>query len=61
MILLLIFFKGFEDENGKVYIYKEPGSTKLCEICERLRKLYSKRFGPDGVEIVNDSRKVSFV
>lgn len=49
----------FEQENNKVYIYKEPGSTKLYEICDRLRKIYSHRFGSlDCVEILSDSRKV---
>lgn len=49
----------FEQENNKVYIYKEPGNTKLFEICDRLRKVYVKRFGSaDCVEILSDSRKV---
>ena len=41
VLKLIPYLKGFEDENGKVYIYKEPGGTKLYEICERLRKLYT--------------------
>ncbi|CAF0807517.1 unnamed protein product, partial [Brachionus calyciflorus] len=50
--------KAFEQENNKVYIYKEPGNTKLFEICERLRKVYSKRFvSGETVEILSDSRK----
>ncbi|RNA06745.1 dedicator of cytokinesis 9-like [Brachionus plicatilis] len=50
--------KAFEQENNKVYIYKEPGNTKLFEICDRLRKVYSKRFGKkESVEILSDSRK----
>ena len=50
----------FADENSKVYIYKEPGNTKLFEICDRLRKIYAKRFAsPDLVEILRDSRKVN--
>ena len=52
--------KMFNDENNKVYIYKEPGNTKLFEICDRLRKVYVKRFGTaDSVEILRDSRKPS--
>jgi hypothetical protein len=50
----------FNDENNKVYIYKEPGNTKLFEICDRLKKVYAKRFGGlDTVEILRDSRKPS--
>jgi dedicator of cytokinesis protein 9/10/11 len=53
--------KMFNDENDKVYIYKEPGNTKLFEICDRLRKVYGKRFGSmDSVEILRDNRKVLF-
>ena len=51
--------RAFEQENNKVYIYKEPSNTKLFEICDRLRKVYSKRFGQnENVEILSDSRKV---
>ena len=50
--------KMFGDENNKVYIYKEPGNTKLFEVCDRMRKVYAKRFGSaDLVEILSDSRK----
>ena len=53
------FGRMFDDENNKCYIYKEPGNTKLFEICDRLKKVYSKRFGDDNsVEILSDSRKV---
>jgi hypothetical protein len=57
----------FENENNKVYIYKEPCNTKLFEICERLRKLYTNRYGglynmnnnqeDNNIEILCDSRK----
>lgn len=48
----------FNDENNKVYIYKEPGNTKLFEITDRLRKNYAKQFGSlESVEILRDSRK----
>ena len=54
------FGKMFQDQNSKVYIYKEPGNTKLFEICDRLKKIYAKRFGSnDLVEILNDNRKVN--
>lgn len=48
----------FEEDNSKVYIYRELGSTKLCEICDRLKKTYSKRYGDEVIEILNDSRKL---
>jgi hypothetical protein len=42
----------------QVYIYKEPGNTKLFEITDRLRKTYAKQFGhADSVEILRESRK----
>ena len=48
----------FNSENNKVYIYKEPGNTKLFEITDRLRKVYCKQFGSsESVEILRDSRK----
>jgi hypothetical protein len=56
------FGKLFQDENNKVYIYKEPGNTKLFEICDRLRMIFSHRFGEDYadlIEILSDSRKPS--
>ena len=41
-----------------MYIYKEPGNTKLFEITDRLRKTYAKQFGhADSVEILRESRK----
>ena len=52
------FGRLFEQENNKVYIYKEPSNTKLFEICDRLRKVYARRFGGEHlVEILCDSRK----
>ncbi len=49
----------FNDENNKVYIYKEPSNTKLFEICDRLRKVYAKQFGSlEVVEILRDSKNV---
>jgi hypothetical protein len=52
------FGRLFEQENNKVYIYKEPSNTKLFEICDRLRRVYARRFGGEQfVEILCDSRK----
>ena len=48
----------FEDEDGKEYIYKEPKFTPLSEISQRLLKLYSDKFGPENVRMIQDSGKV---
>ncbi|KAI1899017.1 hypothetical protein AGOR_G00078350 [Albula goreensis] len=47
----------FEDEDGKEYIYKEPKFTPLSEISQRLLKLYSDKFGPENVKMIQDSGK----
>uniref|UniRef100_M3XKQ2 Dedicator of cytokinesis 9 n=3 Tax=Latimeria chalumnae TaxID=7897 RepID=M3XKQ2_LATCH len=49
----------FEDEDGKEYIYKEPKLTPLSEISQRLQKLYSDKFGPENVKMIQDSGKVN--
>ncbi|KAG5267635.1 hypothetical protein AALO_G00223920 [Alosa alosa] len=49
----------FEDEDGKEYIYKEPKFTPLSEISQRLLKLYSDKFGPDNVKMIQDSGRVN--
>uniref|UniRef100_A0AAY4AKK9 Dedicator of cytokinesis protein 9-like n=1 Tax=Denticeps clupeoides TaxID=299321 RepID=A0AAY4AKK9_9TELE len=49
----------FEDEDGKEYIYKEPKFTPLSEISHRLLRLYSDKFGPDNVKIIQDSGRVN--
>ena len=49
----------FEEEDGKEYIYKEPKVTSLSEICERLRNLYTEKFGKDAIKFIKDSNKVS--
>lgn len=49
----------FEDEDGKEYIYKEPKLTPLSEISQRLLKLYSDKFGPENVKMIQDSGKVN--
>ncbi|XP_043927228.1 dedicator of cytokinesis protein 9 isoform X3 [Protopterus annectens] len=49
----------FEDEDGKEYVYKEPKLTPLSEISQRLEKLYSDKFGPENVKMIQDSSKVN--
>ncbi|KAJ8350269.1 hypothetical protein SKAU_G00253990 [Synaphobranchus kaupii] len=49
----------FEDEDGKEYIYKEPKFTPLSEVSQRLLKLYSDKFGPENVKMIQDSGKVN--
>ncbi|XP_077153205.1 dedicator of cytokinesis protein 9 isoform X4 [Ranitomeya variabilis] len=49
----------FEEEDGKEYIYKEPKLTPLSEISQRLLKLYSDKFGPENVKMIQDSGKVN--
>ncbi|XP_031438938.1 dedicator of cytokinesis protein 9 isoform X3 [Clupea harengus] len=49
----------FEDEDGKEYIYKEPKFTPLSEISQRLLKLYSDKFGPDNVKMIQDSGRIN--
>jgi hypothetical protein len=46
------------EEDGKEYIYKEPKVTSLPEICERLKGLYSEKYGKDTVKLIMDSKKV---
>ncbi|XP_076872027.1 LOW QUALITY PROTEIN: dedicator of cytokinesis protein 9 [Brachyhypopomus gauderio] len=50
----------FEDEDGKEYIYKEPKFTPLSEISQRLLKLYSHKFGPENVKMIQDSGRARF-
>ncbi|XP_048826602.1 dedicator of cytokinesis protein 9-like isoform X4 [Brienomyrus brachyistius] len=49
----------FEDEDGKEYIYKEPKLTPLSEISQRLLKLYSDKFGPENVKMIQDSGRIN--
>ncbi|CAH1780652.1 unnamed protein product, partial [Owenia fusiformis] len=49
----------FEEEDGKTYIYKEPKVTGLPEICERLKTLYSEKFGRGNVRLIQDSNRVN--
>ena len=55
---LLPLFKPFGDDHEKQYIYKEPHVTKISELTLRLQKLYSKKFGPELVHIIQESGKV---
>lgn len=48
----------FVEEDGKEYIYKEPKVTSLAEICERLKNMYSEKYGKDTVKLIMDSNKV---
>ena len=48
----------FVEEDGKEYIYKEPKVTSLAEICERLKTMYSEKYGKDIVKLIMDSNKV---
>jgi len=50
----------FGDEDGKEYVYKEPKITGLTEICERLSKIYSDKFGRDKVSLIRSSNKVKY-
>ncbi len=49
----------FEEEDGKEYIYKEPKITSLTEICDRLRNMYTQKYGNGKVKIIMDSNRVS--
>jgi len=48
----------FEDDDGKEYIYKEPKITGLTEICDRLRVMFSAKYGAGNVKLIRDSAKV---
>jgi len=52
--------KDWDDYDGRIYIYKEPGITPLAEVHARLRDLYSKRFTAEKFDIISDS-KVKFI
>jgi len=43
--------KGFEELDGKEFVYKEPKITRYQEISERLLKLYSGRLGGAKVKL----------
>ena len=68
MIFFPFYQKGFDflyfqssyfvEEDGKEYIYKEPKVTSLAEICERLKNMYSEKYGKDTVKLIMDSNKV---
>ncbi|XP_048192271.1 dedicator of cytokinesis protein 11 isoform X2 [Perognathus longimembris pacificus] len=49
----------FEEEDGKVYIYKERNNTGLSEISSRLVNLYGEKFGTGNVKLLMDPNKVN--
>lgn len=49
----------FEEEHGNEYVYKEPKLTSLSEISDRLKKLYSDKFGHEVVKIIMDSAPIN--
>ena len=53
-----LFGAQWEDDEGKVFIYKEPKITQLNEVRARLDELYKKRFG-DKFQIITDSKPVN--
>lgn len=59
-IIDFLYFQSsyFVEEDGKEYIYKEPKVTSLAEICERLKNMYSEKYGKDTVKLIMDSNKV---
>ncbi|KAL6064625.1 Dedicator of cytokinesis protein 9 [Balamuthia mandrillaris] len=52
------FGAGFEELDGKEFIYKEPKITRLVEIKDRLVELYTSRLGENKVSIWTDSGAV---
>ena len=58
LVLLFSFLQYFGDDNEKQYIYKEPKVTSLTELTHRLQRLYTRKFGPDIVQIIMESGKV---
>lgn len=48
----------FEDESGKEYIYKEPKVTSLPEISQRLKDLFSTKFGANNVRLIMSEKEV---
>uniref|UniRef100_A0A1I8HAE2 DOCKER domain-containing protein n=1 Tax=Macrostomum lignano TaxID=282301 RepID=A0A1I8HAE2_9PLAT len=45
-------------EEKQVFVYKEPGLTRLAELADRLRAVYEARFGADKVTMLTDSGEV---
>ena len=54
----LCLVQAFEEDDGKEYVYKEPKITGLTEICERLKDLYTAKFGKGCVQLIMDSTQV---
>lgn len=59
-LLYIICFQHFGEDNEIQFIYKEPKVTNLTELTHRLKRLYTRKFGQDSVEIIMDSTKVIF-
>ena len=57
-VIAMYSVQAFEEDDGKEYIYKEPKVTGLTEICERLRDLYTLKFGRGTVQLIMDSAQV---
>ena len=53
-----LYLQYFGDDNEKQYVYKEPKVTSLTELTQRLQRLYTRKFGPDIVQIIMESGKV---
>jgi hypothetical protein len=51
--------RGFEREQGKEFIYKEPNVTPLASIKLRLEALYSTKLRDGEFEIITDSKELS--
>ncbi|XP_074596119.1 dedicator of cytokinesis protein Ziz [Brevipalpus obovatus] len=48
----------FEEESGKEYIYKEPKVTSLAEVSQRLKDLYSSKFGANNLKLIMSEKEV---
>ncbi|XP_053212852.1 dedicator of cytokinesis protein 9-like isoform X2 [Panonychus citri] len=48
----------FEDDSGREYIYKEPKVTSLPEISQRLKDLFSSKFGPTNVKLIMSEKEI---
>ncbi|XP_015793400.1 dedicator of cytokinesis protein 9-like [Tetranychus urticae] len=48
----------FEDDSGREYIYKEPKVTSLPEISQRLKDLFSSKFGPSNVKLIMSEKEI---
>lgn len=58
ILLFFLLYQVFLDDHCKEFVYREPKVTSLAELNQRLMKMYSKKFGPDTVQLIHDSGKV---